>query len=96
VVYKFDSTDRLCIPNKLIREIGLKQGDEVELVATVPPTNEVSVFPKGTTGCGLETYKVDEYDNVRISRGTLNKVGLSGVAFEIERLGSEIKVKKFA
>jgi len=102
VVYKFDSTDRLCIPNKLIREIGLKWGDEVDLVATVPPSaNEISVYQKdtadfnsGLSPCG--SYTVDEYDNVRISRGKLTQLGLVGVAFEIERNGNEIKVKKFA
>lgn len=101
VVYKWDTTDRLCIPNKLIREMGLKQGDEVEVVCAVPPGNEVSVFQKGkpdyTKGLSnVATYVVDTYDNVRITRGALNKIGLSAVAFEIERNGDEIKVKKFA
>jgi len=101
VVYKWDTTDRLCIPNKLIREMGLKSGEEVEVVCTVPPGNEVSVFKKGTPDytSGLShvaTYMVDTYDNVRITRGALNKIGLSAVAFEIERNGDEIKVKKFA
>lgn len=102
IVYKWDTTDRLCIPNKLIREMGLKSGDEVEVVCTTPPGNEVSVFQKGSPAIfnnGLSqvaTYMVDTYDNVRITRGALNKIGLSAVAFEIERNGDEIKVKKFA
>ena len=102
VVYKWDTTDRLCIPNKLIRELGLKAGDEVEVVCEVTPTNEVRVIQKGAAAIynnGLSpvaTYMVDTYDNVRITRGALNKIGLNGVAFEIERNGDEIKVKKYA
>jgi hypothetical protein len=102
VIYKFDTTDRLCVPNKLIREMGLKTGDEVEVVSAAPHVNEVSVFQKGTPAISangfsqVATYTVDSYDNVRITRSALNKIGLNGVAFEIERNGNEIKVKKYA
>lgn len=102
VVYKFDTTDRLCVPNRLVRQLGLKAGDEVEVVCTVPPGNEVVVVQKGSpsiVGKGLSpvaTYVVDSYDNVRITRGALNKIGLSAVAFEIDGDGNEIKVKKYA
>lgn len=96
-VYKFDTTDRLCIPNKLVREIGLKAGDEVEITQAVDglfvqPTNGAA------TAATIASYVVDRYDNVRISRAVLNKIGVSGVAFEIFREGAtnSIKVKKYA
>lgn len=106
VVYKFDTTDRLCVPNKLVRDLGLKEGDEVEVVACATIPTEVCVVPKGGVYPGQPPHvsssvaklTVDRYDNVRIGRTTLNKVGLNGVAFEIERDGSNpaIKVKKYA
>jgi hypothetical protein len=107
VVYKFDTTDRLCVPNKLIRELNLKAGDEVEVVVcTSAPTGEVCVVPKNVGYPGVPPHvssvvanlTVDRYDNVRIGRTTLNKVGVNGVAFEIERHGTNnaIKVKKYA
>lgn len=106
VVYKFDSTDRLCVPNKLVRELNLKAGDEVEVVCTTPPTSEVCVVPKNITFPGVPphvsscvaSYVVDRYDNVRISRAALTKIGINGVAFEINRDGNNnaIKVKKYA
>ncbi len=107
VVYKFDTTDRLCVPNKLVRELSLKAGDEVEVVVcTSAPNGEVCVVPKNAGYPGVPPHvssvvanlTVDRYDNVRIGRATLDKVGVSGVAFEIERDGSNnaIKVKKYA
>ena len=106
IVYKFDSTDRLCVPNKLVREMGLKAGDEVEVLCTVPATSEVCVVPKNAGGSTtnptfssqVATYVVDRYDNVRISRAALTKIGINGVAFEIERdvPSNTVKVKKYA
>lgn len=105
VVYKFDSTDRLCVPNKLVRDLGLKEGDEVEVVACATIPTEVCVVPKGSSFPGqpphvsssVATLTVDRYDNVRIGRTTLTKAGINGVAFEIEHDGSNaIKVKKYA
>lgn len=107
VVYKFDTTDRLCVPNKLIRELNLKAGDEVEVVVcNSTPNDEVCVVPKNVGYPGVPPHvssvvanlTVDRYDNVRIGRATLNKVGINGVAFEIERHGNNnaIKVKKYA
>jgi len=107
VVYKFDTTDRLCVPNKLIRELNLKAGDEVEVVVcTSTPNGEVCVVPKNAGYPGqpphvssvVANLTVDRYDNVRIGRTTLTKVGVNGVAFEIERYGTNdaIKVKKYA
>jgi hypothetical protein len=99
-VYKFDTTDRLCVPNKLIREIGLKMGDEIEITCAAP-NSAFFVQPKGTGPAApsvVANYVVDRYDNVRISRATLSKLGISGVAFEIFREGAtnSIKVKKYA
>lgn len=98
LVYKFDTTDRLCVPNKLIRELNLKVGDEVDVVYTVPTTSEVCVVPKGGLPglSSIATYVVDKYDNVRISRAALTKIGINGIAFEIERHGTAIKIKKYA
>jgi len=97
-VYKFDTTDRLCVPNKLVREIGLKTGDEIEITGSGPIA--FFVQPKGAVAAPsvVANYVVDRYDNVRISRATLSKLGISGVAFEIFREGgsNSIKVKKYA
>lgn len=98
-VYKFDTTDRLCVPNKLVREIGLKAGDEIEITAA--DLSSFFVQPKGSAPAApsvVANYVVDRYDNVRVSRATLGKLGISGVAFEIFREGSSnsIKVKKYA
>ena len=103
-VYKFDSTDRLCVPNKLIRQLGLKCGDEVHIVCTTPPTNEVAIVKKNHSFPGVPPhissvfadYVVDRYDNVRITKGAFNRIGLSGVAFEIEGDSDKIMVKKYA
>lgn len=103
VVYKFDTTDRLCVPNKLVRELGLKEGDEVDVVSA-NGVGEVCVVRKGETFPGqpphvsatLASLTVDRYDNVRIGRTTLTKGNLNGVAFEIERDNTAIKVKKYA
>lgn len=98
-VYKFDTTDRLCVPNKLVREIGLKAGDEIEITAA--DLSSFFVQPKGNGPAApsvVANYVVDRYDNVRVSRATLGKLGISGVAFEIFREGgsNSIKVKKYA
>jgi hypothetical protein len=107
VVYKFDTTDRLCVPNKLIRELNLKAGDEVEVVVcNSTPNGEVCIVPKNVGYPGVPPHvsavvanlTVDRYDNVRIGRTTLTKVGVNGVAFEIDRVlaHNAIKVKKYA
>ena len=104
VVYKWDTTDRLCVPNKLVRDLGFKAGDEVDVVSVNTVQNEVCVVKKGETFPGapphlsatLATLTVDRYDNIRIGRTALNKASINGVAFEIDRDGDSIKVKKYA
>jgi hypothetical protein len=96
-VYKFDSTDRLCVPAKLVRQLGLHDGAQVSLLASVPPSDVVMVVDKNAFINGLSeiaTYTVDCYDNVRISRGTLSKVGIDGNTFEITGDATTVKVKK--
>ena len=95
VVYKFDTTDRLCVPNKLVRQLGLKDSDPVTVSSNAK--NEVTVsaaLPAGATH--IADYHVDRYDNVRIGRATFTKAGISAVAFEIEGDGTKIVVKKYA
>ena len=95
VVYKFDTTDRLCVPNKLVRQLGLKDSDPVTV--SLLTTNEVVLTPGLPAGAThIADYHVDRYDNVRIGRATFTKAGISAVAFEIDGDNSKITVKKFA
>ena len=99
-VYKFDSTDRLCVPNRLVRQLGLKNGDYVTVFCDVSPSNEVKLVSKSQNlpqgASPVADYVVDRYDNVRMGRATFAKLGISAVAFEIEGDSNEIKVKKYA
>jgi hypothetical protein len=95
VVYKFDTTDRLCVPNKLVRQLGLKDSDPVTV--SLLTTNEVVLTPGLPAGAThIADYHVDRYDNVRIGRATFTKAGISAVAFEIDGDNSKITVKKYA
>ncbi len=95
VIYKFDTTDRLCIPNKLVRQLGLKDSDPVVVFQSDP--SELVLAPSLPAGATpVADYHVDRYDNVRIGRATFTKVGIQGVAFEIEGDSNQIKVKKYA
>lgn len=97
IVYKFDSTDRLCVPNKFVRQIGLKKGDVVAMLCSNHPSNEVEVFKFDLNKHGTcNTYTVDSYDNVRISRAALQQLGINGVAFEMEAATDKVVVKKYA
>lgn len=98
VLYKFDKTDRLCVPNKLVRQMGLKHGDKVEVMCDSQPTNEVKLVKHDSQTATIlaATYVVDDSDNVRVTRAALNKVGMDGAAYEIEGDAKNIKIKKYA
>lgn len=87
-VYIFDTTDRLCIPNKLIRRLGWRHGDKVNVLPATLNNNEVIIQNMKKFGSyfpvfPITRYMVDSYDNVRISRTTLKKAGLTSNSFEI-------------
>lgn len=96
VIFKLDTTDRLCVPAKLVREVGWKAKDTVQAICE---SNELILTQSGLSDQhkpALTNYTVDCYDNIRISAGTLLRAGIAGVSYEIKREGQSIKVKKYA
>lgn len=88
--YKLDSTNRLCIPARLIRQMGLKPGNEVGVFGE----NNELVLRKGIVAGVLTSYVVDSYDNVRLTLSALRKGGLRvNGNFDINGNSTAIKVK---
>lgn len=95
-VYELDSTNRLCVPNALVRGAGWKKGDEV-LVLSDPNTNEMLLTQNQTRAVSLypvTTYVVDRDDNIRITLSALQKAGLAGLEYDIQGDGDAVTVKK--
>ena len=90
-VYKLDTTDRLCVPNKLVRQLSLKTGDTIYVYyANV----KLTLKKDGSDGNFVTSYQVDKDDNVRITAGTLCKCGLAGTEFDITGDAKCITVEK--
>jgi bifunctional DNA-binding transcriptional regulator/antitoxin component of YhaV-PrlF toxin-antitoxin module len=99
--YKLDTTDRLCIPAKLVRQAGLAAGQVVIVLAML---NDKELVLTGAGNAAkiassnavdlITSYVVDSYDNIRITRGALQKGHLSGTEFEIEGDGDKITVRE--
>jgi hypothetical protein len=84
-VFKLDTTNRLCVPAKLIRNLGLSAGDQ----AAVMYDSELILTSEGkaatmTSADYITSYVVDSYDNVRLTLTALQKGRLNGTEFEIE------------
>lgn len=95
VVHKFDSTDRLCIPNRLVRQLGVKDSDPVTVSCLAQ--NELTITAGHVPGASpIADYHVDRYDNIRIGRSTFAKANINAVAFEIDGDNQKITVKKYA
>ena len=91
--YEFDTTNRLCVPNSLVRQAGMKAGDDVTVL--VDHNNDlVLTQDQNLAGHLLTTYVVDKYDNIRVTMATLQKAGINGVAFDIQGDHEKITVKK--
>ncbi len=94
----YGASNRLCIPNKLIRQLGLRKGHEVLLLRPLTSNDEVVIKPKRwfipNGSSPVAVYTVDKHDNVRIPRSTLNKAGLVASAFEISGDVYSVKIKK--
>jgi len=72
-----DKRGRLCIPNKVTKEIGLDPGDIVSLFTLV---NHPGVAVLSEDFChNSRQFKVDKSGNVRISHRTLQRLGLAPV-----------------
>lgn len=95
-LYEFDSTDRLCIPAKLVRQLGLHEHDQVILFknASNDEFNIMNNLKYNGSSNAFADYVVDRYDNVRVSRNTLLKAGITGNKFAITGDTNEIKVEK--
>ncbi len=91
-LHEFDSTDRLCVPAKLVRQLGLHEHDEAVLVTV--SNDEFSILSKSNAQTWFADYVVDRYDNVRVSRATLLKNGVDGNKFEITGDANKVTVKK--
>lgn len=95
-VYSLDTTNRLCVPNKLVRQTGLKHGDGAAVYFN-GVTRQVHVLALNkaapSMSSHLTSYVVDKDDNIRITESVLNKAGLSGTDYEITGDGDSITVQ---
>jgi hypothetical protein len=93
---KLDTTNRLCIPAKLVRQAGFRSGHNV-LVLKNPNDTELvltnAAYAATMIGVPVTEYIVDSYDNVRITLAALKKGGLDGREFDIEGDSDKITVK---
>jgi hypothetical protein len=97
--YKLDTTDRLCVPAKLVRQVGLVSGQVAILSAMLNDkelvlTTAANAAKMGASADLITSYVVDTYDNIRITRGALQKGHLSGTEFEIEGDSEKITVRE--
>jgi hypothetical protein len=88
-VYKLDTTDRLCIPNKFVRQLGVNTGwtlfvNQSGTALSISKTGNINF---------LAFYMVDKDDNVRLTASTLRKGGLNCSEFQIDGTLSEILIK---
>ena len=79
-----DSRGRICVPAKFIRDLGLKENDEI-YVLPLPGLQQISLSAtKDTSRNDIRTYVVDEYDNVRLSEYTMGLAGLKNLSVNVE------------
>ena len=93
--FKVDARETLCLPSSLVRGAGLAPTDEA-FVAQDLVNNAVVVSKNEQPSLTqLSKYTVDNYANVRITQGVLQKAGLGGKTFDIELVnGQFVQVKK--
>jgi hypothetical protein len=92
--YKLDTTDRLCIPAKLVRQIGLCAGDTVYVASNNKELILTGAGDEDPSMVHITDYMVDSYDNIRITRNALQKGHLNGTEFEIEGDDKKITVRE--
>jgi hypothetical protein len=89
-----DSRESLSVPATLLKDVGSKPGELVYVYAN--PLNGSVVACKQSTSdpslTFLQTYTVNLHTNVRITRATLNRAGLPGKDFKIDREGDTIVI----
>jgi len=99
--HKLDTTDRLCVPAKLVRQAGFAAGHIVNVLAML--NDKVLVLTSAGNAAKIAAsnavdhitnYVVDSYDNIRITRGAIQKGHLSGTEFEIEGDSEKITVRE--
>jgi bifunctional DNA-binding transcriptional regulator/antitoxin component of YhaV-PrlF toxin-antitoxin module len=87
---KADARGTICVPSKLIQDAGFKPGDHV-VVITDPNKRLLTLSPlalpagwDSNGGLSLKIYTVDKYRNVRITRATQLKAGVSANRYTAE------------
>jgi hypothetical protein len=89
-----DSRGVICVPNHLIKKIGLNAGETAYVYQkdadTLAVTRDASLLPGIDV---LSSYTVDSSYNVRITSVTLGKGGLTGSLFDFDLDGTEVLIR---
>lgn len=96
-VFKLDTTRRLCVPAKLVRQAGFNAGHNVVVVKNPNDLELIltnSAYAATMVAVPVTEYIVDSYDNVRITLAALQKGGLNGTEFDIEGDTDKITVRQ--
>jgi hypothetical protein len=98
--FKVDSRSTICVPAKLVRDLGLSENDECFAFAD-PLANTVLLFKTNAPqGAGpltsLTSYTVDCHNNVRITQSALQRAGIPGQFYDISGNNDRVVVKLFS
>ncbi len=89
-----DQRGRLCIPVRLLSQIGIRPGQRVHVVCDAA-NNRVLIKKTGARSAHT-SYTAEPHGNVRLTRGTLDLAGLNGLpGYAVDGDGASITVRKF-
>lgn len=91
-----DTQGRLCIPNRLVRKLGLAAGDTMYAGILGEGNNRVVILSSESVGAEDErTYIVDRDCNVRLSHGMLEDAGLGKLKnLAVDDWDTELEVRR--
>ena len=99
---KPDQRGTLTVPNRLLREVGMRPGSIVYVVLRKnetlalkknKPHDRIDPNDPGFYPCHKTTYTVDYAGNVRITKKILKLIGNDNSTYDFEKNGDEVIVK---
>jgi len=93
---KPDARGVVCVPNFLLRVAGFQHKDIAYVISRQENGKDVIVLTKRPSITPIATYTVDTYQNVRITRATLDAAGIGkdGATYDFEgNTNSEVTVR---
>jgi len=86
-----DGRGTLSIPAPIIRQLGFKPRQKVFAVAATNGVDIVATQPPASAVYG--TYTVDDHEQVRLTQAILQRAGIAGKQYDVEKSNNKVVVK---